>query len=75
MDKQTIAELAYQNGYERGLKDAVKHGRWEQQQNGKWVCSNCKTQAAWKFRDDSLHIGMWVQDRTAYCPFCGAKMD
>lgn len=27
MDKQTIAEEAYKRGYEKGLKDAVRHGR------------------------------------------------
>ncbi len=37
----------------------VVHGRWEDCSNG-WMCSVCSR--------DSTH-------NTAYCPYCGAKMD
>lgn len=37
MDKYTATEIAYRNGYEQGLKDATKHGRWLVGM----VCSEC----------------------------------
>ena len=62
--------------------DAVEvvHGRWIDRYGGKYAnplyeCSECKKKAPYKFEDDSLHIGLWLQDLTDYCPNCGAKMD
>ena len=62
--------------------DAVEvvHGRWVDRYGGKYAnplyeCSECKKKAPYKFEDDSLHIGLWLQDLTDYCPNCGAKMD
>ena len=62
MDNYTATELAYNNGYEQGKKDAVMHGRWVV-----WTekflgvfCSECHKLADNKFN---------------YCPNCGAKMD
>lgn len=62
--------------------DAVEvvHGRWVDSYGGKYanpryVCSECKEKALYKFEDDELHIGLWVQELTDYCPNCGAKMD
>ena len=63
MDKLTIAEEAYKNGYEKGLKDAVKHGRWISHNKGQnnWVeCSECNT----------VGSPFWKR-----CPMCEAKMD
>ena len=63
------------------FKDTVEvvHGRWvdrygEKYANHLYECSECHKKAAYKFEDDSLHIGMWVQDLTDYCPNCGADM-
>ena len=62
--------------------DAVEvvHGRWIDRYGGKFAnplyeCSECKKRAPYKFEDDSLHIGLWLQDLTDYCHNCGAKMD
>lgn len=63
MDKLTIAEEAYKNGYEKGLKDAVKHGWWISHNKGQnnWVeCSECNT----------VGSPFWKR-----CPMCEAKMD
>ena len=80
MDKLTIAEEAYKNGYEKGLKDAVKHGRWEDIYNGKYEnprfrCSVCKARALYVPYLNAL--GNWAdeQDLSNYCYNCGAKMD
>ena len=58
----------------------VVHGRWVDSYGGNYanqlyVCSECKKKALYKFEDDELHIGLWVQELTDYCPNCGAKMD
>lgn len=58
----------------------VVHGRWVDRYGGKYAnplyeCSECKRRAPYKFENDSLNIGLWVQDLTDYCPNCGARMD
>ena len=60
--------------------EPVVHAHWVDRYSGKYAnpvydCSECKRRAAYKFENDSLHIGLWVQDLTDYCPNCGAKMD
>ena len=72
MDKLTIAEEAYKNGYEKGLKDAVKHGRWISSWFGFDCCSECRM-----VYTDGYFTAMGIKPRAQfnYCPNCGAKMD
>ena len=69
MDNHTAAEIAYKNGYEQGMKDAVKHGRWENITiavvDTTGYCSVCGEQAVWRSRNKPYTV----------CPNCGAKMD
>ena len=47
----------------------VVHGRWEQDADGDWYCTNC---------DEAVAICDSGKNRTyrkPYCPNCGAKMD
>ena len=47
----------------------VVHGRWEQDADGDWYCTNC---------DETVAICDSGKERTyrkPYCPNCGAKMD
>lgn len=47
----------------------VVHGRWEQDADGDWYCTNC---------DEIVAIFESGRERTyskPYCPNCGAKMD
>ena len=47
----------------------VVHGRWEQDADGDWYCTNC---------DEIVAICESGRERTyskPYCPNCGAKMD
>ena len=47
----------------------VVHGRWEQDADGDWYCTNC---------DEVVAICESGKERTyrkPYCPNCGAKMD
>ena len=47
----------------------VMHGRWEQDVDGDWYCTNC---------DEVVAICDSGKNRTyrkLYCPNCGAKMD
>ena len=47
----------------------VVHGRWEQDADGDWYCTNC---------DEAVAICESGKERTyrkPYCPNCGAKMD
>ncbi len=83
MEIYIAMEESYKNGYAKGFEDGkkagVKHGRWIDRYSGKYAnplydCSECKNRAPYKFEDDSLHIGLWLQDLTDYCPNCGAYM-
>ena len=66
MDQYTATELAFKHGYEEGLKDAVKHGRWEKADNLKPKCSVC----------GEYHLFAWPDYKNCnYCPNCGAKME
>lgn len=58
----------------------VRHAKWVDRYSGKYAnqlyeCSECKCRASYKFENDSLDIGLWVQDLTDYCPNCGARMN
>lgn len=50
-------------GYVRGLKEAVKHGRWVclEAEIGYFACSEC---------DHRI-----MRAKCNYCPDCGARMD
>lgn len=62
-DNYTATEQAYKNGYEQGKKDAVKHGRW----NDDGRCTECDWYMPFDCEGNSFE--------TQYCPHCGAKMD
>ena len=61
---------AYNEGYEQGKKDAVKHGEWIEQDwdDGVYKCSACGEE--WCFME-----GTPENNYTNYCPNCGARMD
>lgn len=82
MDKYTIDETQYKNGYRKGYEDGKKdavevvHGEWLEEHgfdvhnNEYWVhcCSVCEEQA--------LVDVLWREEQlTDYCPYCGAKMN
>ena len=62
MNIHDATEQAYKNGYEQGLKDAVKFGVWSQPKIAGvgCLCSECNT--------------TWDAESN-YCPHCGAKME
>lgn len=47
----------------------VVHGRWEQDADGDWYCTNCGEAVA------ICDSGKNRTYRKPYCPNCGAKMD
>jgi hypothetical protein len=58
MDEHTSFEQAYKNGYEQGLKDAVKHGRMRVE-----VITD-------DFRDMELaKVRGWYRKKF-FCPYC-----
>ena len=65
MDVYTATEMAYKNGYEQGLKDAVKHGEWIRYLDFWMKCSEC---------DGSWHEQWILGKQLNYCPNCGVKM-
>lgn len=77
MDKYTIDESQYKNGYRKGYedgkKDSVKHGRWElhgdyDDLSGSYFCSQCGYNM-----DEAEYFDNFSHFR--YCPNCGARMD
>lgn len=47
----------------------VVHGRWEQDADGDWYCTNCNEVVS------ICESGRERTYRKPYCPNCGAKMD
>ena len=70
MDKYLATEIAYKNGYEQGLKDAVRHGRWvdtgffTSHKIPIYACSVCFNEVY----DNYINCHN-------YCLHCGAQMD
>ena len=70
MDKYLATEIAYQNGYKQGLKDAVRLGRWidtgffTSHKIPIYACSLCFNEVYDSYID--CH---------KYCLHCGAKMN
>ena len=61
---QNTAEKMTAKGYRKQIE-----GEWEKVMNHK-ECSNCHYRAPYK----KIKAGYHLQDLTAYCPNCGAKM-
>ena len=55
-------------GYERGRREAVKHGRWIETDEGTIFPECCEN----PFEDGYLAIANYNGD---WCPNCGARMD
>lgn len=51
--------------------EPVRHGRWEDHMVRDWRCSECGKRVPKQVRFD----GYCYNDKLAYCPHCGAKMD
>ena len=51
--------------------EPVRHGKWANDAVGVLHCSECNTQAPWKYGRDFIDY-RWESN---YCPECGARMD
>lgn len=59
---------AFDDGYEQGKKDAVRHG--------KWILYPDNQSKVVEADDCSVCGAQWLfGERYDYCPSCGAKMD
>lgn len=66
MKDYEATEIAYKRGYEQGMKDAVKHGRWI------WVRDRHNYAMGMKCSECGRRVKNCGEN---YCPNCGAKMD
>ena len=59
----------FQEGYEQGKKDAVKHGHW--------VLNKMSELLYYKCSECGYNVNFFWNDcgNSNYCPNCGAKMD
>ena len=72
MDKYTLQELAYQNGYTAGLEDGAKNheSEWIYGDNSEIICKACGTRQA-KFYGTGEAV---PRDEQNFCHYCGSKM-
>lgn len=71
MDIYTATEMAYKNGYEQGLRDAVKQGAWEPSDKrwGFYTCSVCGLDD----RELDVQPNVRYVNEWNFCPNCGAR--
>lgn len=55
MDIHTATEIAYKNGYVRGIKESREETSWIKE-DGRFICEKCKSKSDVK---------------TKFCPNCG----
>ena len=68
MDIGKELEKAFNDGYEKGKRDAVRHG--------KWILYHDNQSKVVEADDCSVCGAQWLYgERYNYCPSCGAKMD
>lgn len=51
---------AYMRGYADGKADAIRHGQWVHDKDGKTYCSEC---------------GGYSSQVSSFCPACGSRQD
>lgn len=73
MDEFTACECAYKQGYEKGLKDAVKHGRWEREKVPWLIVKGEVVSTSFVYMCSVCEL--YEDTKTKFCPNCGAKMD
>lgn len=88
---EAVPNTPYDIGYSNGLTMAYslvivaptieeRRGRWVDRYGGKYAnplyeCSECKESALYEYRVNNLGGYYTVQQLSAHCPNCGAKMD
>ena len=70
MDKYTLQELAYRNGYAAGLADGVNNNRsqWIYGDNSEIICKACGTRQA-RFYGSGEAV---PRDEQNFCHYCGS---
>ena len=71
---------AYEEGYKDGMRDAKKHGYWEEEEikqgeNGRCVIKDWQSAKCSKCGKWHTTPYMYYFDYYNYCPNCGARMD
>ena len=72
MDKYTLQELAFKNGYTKGFADGADRERseWIYGSTSDIICKACGTRQA-KFYGDGCAVPKYEQN---YCHYCGCLM-
>ena len=71
-DKDEVSELI--DNMPSADIELVKHGRWIKSKAGGVLCSECCSYAPY-IEKGSFTTKRIEQEKSAYCPNCGAKMD
>lgn len=72
MDKYTLQEEAYKNGYSKGFTDGAKRdgSEWVYAESGEIICKACGSRMP-KFYEDGTAVPKYNQN---FCHYCGSKM-
>lgn len=72
MDKYTLMEESFKNGYSKGLKDGSKtdrNGTWRKVRAGNFYGMECS------FCHEKVWMTVYRESRMNFCSNCGAKME
>lgn len=72
MDKYTLQEEAYKNGYAKGFADGAEHdsSEWVYAENSEIICKACGTRMP-RFYGDGTAVPRYEQN---FCHYCGSHM-
>ena len=72
MDKYTLQEQAFKNGYAKGFADGAgrEESEWIYGSTSDIICKACGTRQA-KFYGDGTAVPLYEQ---IFCHYCGSKM-
>ena len=80
MDKYTMEEMKYKNGFNKGYQEGDERGKQDSVKHARWVKNWCDNNLIGHEYEECSACGCSMLDTNQFwdcnhCPNCGAKMD